>query len=89
MWISPLASAVAYFLLGHVLPYLPPTSVDKAVGPIYGNLLHGLKLSAPYVATILLVPLPAGFLVRWRRRHGTGRSDQAGDTKDSANPSDG
>lgn len=87
LWLSPLASAVVYFLLGHVLPYLPHTSVDRIVGPIYGDLLHGLKLSAPYVATLLLMPLPAGFLIRWRRRRSAGRPAQAGDTKDCENRS--
>lgn len=87
-WVSPLASAIVYMLLGHVLPYLPHTSVDKTVGPVYGDLLNGLKLSAPYVATLLLVPLPAGFLVRWRRRRGAERSARAGDRKDCENRSD-
>lgn len=82
-WISPLASATVYFLFGHVLPYVPFSSVDKTVGPLYPDLLHGMKLSAPYVATILLVPLPAGFLVRWRRLRSAGKAEQAGDAGDA------
>jgi hypothetical protein len=69
-WISPFASATTYLLFGHVLPYVSFYPVDGVAGPLYANLLHGLKYAAPYVAVALLMPLPVGFFVRWRRRSG-------------------
>jgi len=65
-WVSVAASAVAYVALRDVLPHVH--TGDKLLGPIAKNLGQLAYMSAPYVAFLLLIPLPFSLFNTWQRK---------------------
>jgi len=65
-WVSVAASAIAYVVLRDVLPHVH--TGDKLTDPFAKSLGHLAYMSAPYMAFLLLLPLPFSLFNTWQRK---------------------
>jgi len=65
-WVSVAASVIAYIVLRDFLPHIH--AGDKLTAPIVTGLGQLAYVSAPYVAILLLLPLPFSLFNAWQRK---------------------